>query len=67
MRLGSGAVVPLDDFSAREAGQLLGVTGTTDVVDASVVRCARRRGLPVLTSVAGDLRRLDRTVRLIPV
>jgi hypothetical protein len=60
-------VVPLDDFSAREAGQLLGVTGTSDVVDATVVRCARRRGLPVLTSDPGDLRRLDRTVRLIPV
>ncbi|MGH9090946.1 MAG: PIN domain-containing protein [Acidimicrobiales bacterium] len=60
-------VVPLDDFGAREAGQLLGVTGTSDVVDATVVRCARQRGLPVLTSDTGDLRRLDRKVRLIPV
>ncbi len=60
-------VEPLDDRGAREAGQLLGMTGTTDVVDATVVRCARRRGFPVLTSDPGDLRRLDRTVRLVPV
>jgi PIN domain len=60
-------VVPLDDRGAREAGQLLGVTGTSDVVDATVVRCARRRGVPVITSDPQDLRRLDRVIRLVPV
>ncbi|HUA94175.1 MAG TPA: PIN domain-containing protein [Acidimicrobiales bacterium] len=60
-------VVPLDDRGAREAGQLLGVTGTSDVVDATVVRCARRRELAVITSDRQDLRRLDQVVRLIPV
>jgi len=59
--------VALDDHSAREAGQLLGATGTSDVVDATVVLCARRRGDPVLTSDPADLRRLDRSVRLVPV
>ncbi len=60
-------VVPLDDRGAREAGQLLGVTGTSDVVDATVVRCARRRDLPVITSDPEDLRRLDCKVRVVPV
>jgi len=41
--LGSPAVevVPLDDASARATGQLCGATGTHDVIDASVVLCAR--------------------------
>jgi hypothetical protein len=59
--LGSTAceVVSLDDLSARSAGQLCGASGTTDIVDSSVVVVSRRRALRVLTSDAGDLRRLD--------
>ncbi|MGI8875268.1 MAG: PIN domain-containing protein [Egibacteraceae bacterium] len=57
-------VVPLDDLAAREAGQLCGVAGTADIVDASVVRCARTRGHVVLTSDPDDLRRLDATLPL---
>lgn len=52
-------VEPLDDLRARRAGQLCGATGTSDVVDASVVLCARQRGHAVLTSDVADLRRLD--------
>lgn len=52
-------VVPLDDFTARAAGQLLGATGARDVVDASVVVCARARDHVVLTSDPEDLRALD--------
>ena len=52
-------VEPLDDLRARAAGQLCGVAGTSDVIDASVVLCARFRGHGVLTSDADDLRRLD--------
>ena len=65
--LGSGAVrvEPLDDARARAAGQLCGVTGTEDVIDASVVLCARTRGHSVLTSEVADLRRLDSSLRLI--
>jgi hypothetical protein len=60
-------VEALDDARARAAGQLCGVTGTQDVIDASVVLCARARDHGVLTSDVADLRRLDRSLRLLPV
>jgi len=60
-------IVPLDDARARAAGQLCGVSGTKDLVDASVVLCARRHGDRVFTSDVGDLRRLDKTLTLVPV
>lgn len=60
-------IVALDAFDARIAGQLLGVTGTTDVVDASVAVLARRRALTVFTSDPDDLRRLDPTLDIVPV
>lgn len=53
-----------DDTAARAAGQLLGVAGSTDVVDASVAVIARRRGLGVVTSDPDDIRRLDDSIRL---
>jgi len=67
--LGAGEVevVPLDDRRAREAGQLCGVKGTTDIVDASVVLCARARGHRILTSDRDDLERLDPDAVLIRV
>jgi PIN domain nuclease of toxin-antitoxin system len=60
-------VVPLDDDAARAAGQLCGATGTRDVIDASVVLCARRRQHPVVTSDPDDLRRLDPRLAIIVV
>ena len=60
-------IEPLDDLRARAAGQLCGVTGTADVIDASVVLCARTYGHPVVTSDPGDLRRLDSSIRLIVI
>jgi predicted nucleic acid-binding protein len=60
-------VVPLDARAAKEAGQLCGVTGTADVVDASVVLCARARRHAVVTSDVPDLRRLDPDLDLIAV
>lgn len=57
-------IEPLDDRRARAAGQLCGVTGTSDVVDASVVLCARARGQAVMTADVDDLRRLDPTLPL---
>jgi hypothetical protein len=59
-------VVALDDQAARAAGQLCGATRTSDVVDASVVLCARARGHTVMTSDVDDLRRLDGRIRLVP-
>jgi len=60
-------VVPLDDERARAAGQLCGVAGTLDVIDASVVLCARERGHGVLTSDVDDLERLDASLRYVRV
>jgi len=57
----------LDDRRARRAGQLCGIRQTADIVDASVVLCARERGHRVVTSDVDDLRRLDPSVPLIPV
>src|SRR5579875_246500 len=59
--LGSGAVevVVLDDLGARGAGQLCGVAGTSDVIDATVVLCAGSRRRRIVTSDPEDLRALD--------
>ena len=55
-----GTVVEtLDELSARAIGTILGQSGTTDVVDASVVLAARRHRALVLTGDAEDLRRID--------
>jgi hypothetical protein len=58
------AVVPLDDAGARAAGVLCGRSGVNDVVDASVVVCARLADDPVITSDPDDLRRLDPGLRI---
>ena len=60
-------IVPLDDRRAREAGQLCGVVGTSDVIDASVICAARANRAAVATSDPGDLTLLDASVRLIVV
>ena len=60
-------VVALDDLRARQAGQLCGVRGTSDIVDASVVLCARARNDQVITSDPDDLARLDPSLDLIEV
>jgi len=60
-------VVPLDDATARAAGQLCGIRNSRDVVDASVVLCAHARDNAVVTSDPDDLRRLDPVIRLIAV
>lgn len=60
-------VVILDDHTARAVGQLCGVAGTTDVVDASVVLCARQRGHKILTSDADDLWRIDPQIEVVSI
>ena len=58
----------VDGRLAMAAGVLCGRAGTSDVVDASVVLCARRqRNAVVLTSDADDLVRLDPGVRVVTV
>jgi len=60
-------VVELDGPRARAVGVLLCLSGTEDVIDASVVLCAREHGsnVPVLTSDTNDLLRLDADLRLV--
>lgn len=57
----------LDDRRARAAGELLGAARTHDVVDASVVLCARARKQSVLTSDVLDLRRLDPSIHVVAI
>lgn len=49
---------PLKARDARRVGELLGRTGTTDVVDAHVAFIAARDGSVIFTSDPDDLRRL---------
>jgi predicted nucleic acid-binding protein len=62
-------VVTLDDVRARAAGVLLGAAGRDDVIDASVVLCAREHGMqvPVVTSDAADLRLLDAKLAIVAI
>jgi hypothetical protein len=57
----------LDAQRARLAGQLCGVTRTSDVIDASVVVGAKLRGDRIVTSDPDDLSRLDASITLIVV
>ncbi|CAN5800622.1 hypothetical protein BH11MYX3_BH11MYX3_02800 [soil metagenome] len=57
----------LDEPRARVAGQLCGIRGTSDVVDASVVISARANRHQVVTSDPRDLLRLDANLDLIVV
>ncbi len=58
---------PLDGTAARAAGELCGRTGTADVIDASVVLCARSHGHHVVTSDPRDLEDLDGTLSIVIV
>jgi len=60
-------VEALTDQRARAAGQLCGVSRTSDIVDASVALCARARGGGVITSDPDDLLRLDASLRVVRV
>jgi len=54
------SVAPLVASDAHEAGRLLGITKTADVVDAVVVTVAGRARAAVLTSDQRDIERLAR-------
>jgi hypothetical protein len=58
-------VIDLGRVDATSVGRLLAASGTSDIVDAHVVICARRADQPVVTSAPGDLRQLDPALRLI--
>jgi hypothetical protein len=50
---------------ARTIGELCGRSGTSDVVDASVVLAAWSNGRVVITSDPDDIRRLDSSLTLV--
>jgi hypothetical protein len=58
-------VVAMDHATARAIGAICGQAGVDDVVDVSVVLCARERRDTIVTSDQRDLRRIDAEVRLI--
>jgi predicted nucleic acid-binding protein len=65
LKLAIVTVVPLDEPDARAAGILCGRAGTADVIDASVVVCARTRDHAVVTADPDDLAALDPALRLV--
>src|SRR5271165_1745805 len=60
-------IVPLDEQLARSCGELCGAASASDIIDASVVIVARERQDLIVTSDAGDLRRLDPAAQMITV
>ncbi len=60
-------VIPLDRVDATNVGRLLAASGTSDVVDAHVVICARRARQQAVTSDPNDLRALDPTLRVVTI
>jgi hypothetical protein len=60
-------VEALSDERAREAGQLCGVRRTGDVIDASVVLCARKRRDRIVTSDPDELLALDPAASVVRV
>ncbi len=60
-------LVALDGPDATAVGLLLRRTGTSDIADAHVVVCARRAVQAVITSDAGDLRRIDPHLQVVDV
>ncbi len=57
-------VVGLDLAMAQACGELCAASGTSDVIDASVVLAARAHRDPIVTSDVEDLCRLDPTAQL---
>ena len=60
-------LMALNGPDATAVGLLLARTATADIVDAHVVVCARRAGQAVVTSDAGDLRRIAPELHLVVV
>jgi predicted nucleic acid-binding protein len=60
-------LVALNGPDATAVGLLLAQSGTADIADAHVVLCAQRAGQAVVTSDAGDLRRIAPDLRLVVI
>lgn len=57
-------VLPLSEAQARASGVLCGLSGTSDVVDASVVVSAKEHRCAVITGDPADLGALDPSLQL---
>jgi hypothetical protein len=51
-------IEPMNEDTAKAAGELCGRAGTSDIVDAAVVAGAASRGDDILTGDVGDIGRL---------
>ena len=60
-------LIALDGPDPTSVGLLLARTGTSDVVDAHVVVCARGAGQAIVTTDAGDFRRLAPELPLVVI
>jgi hypothetical protein len=60
-------IVPLDGELSRACGELCGIAGTSDVIDASVVLTAKERNDVIVTSDPDDLQRLDPAANLVRI
>lgn len=53
-------IVPFGESEAHETGRMLGIAGTSDIVDGAVVSVALRHGAVIVTGDTDDIRRLAR-------
>lgn len=65
LRASTTDVVALDQRVAMKARTRCAASGTSDVIDASVVVCARERAHPVVTSDPEDLHAIDPKLTLL--
>lgn len=65
LRASNTEVVALSQRVALKIGVRCASSGVSDVVDVSVVVCARDRAQPVITTDAGDLRAIDPNLTLL--
>lgn len=64
------SIVTIEDLTpnrAKAVGELCGRSGTSDIVDASVVIAAWSNGRVVVTSDPDDIRRLDPSLTIVSV
>jgi hypothetical protein len=67
LRASEVEIVPLDGQLSRACGELCGIAGTSDVIDASVVIVAKERNDVIVTNNFDDLRRLDPGANLVRI
>lgn len=60
-------VVDLTNSRAKVVGTLLGLSGTSDPIDAHIALLARSRDWPVLSSDVGDLHAVDPEIEVYPI